>query len=252
MGCGHEEALQISASGSARRLINQHPPLGLLSDESFTQDVCELNKDDALFLCSDGAADALLANGERLGREPVIASAISQVLRHRSPAMALHAIRRDLLPVGATLTDDLTMLLLRHQSRPDSARLELPISLASVLPLRKFVVQQALNSGLSEVNASLLSVAAVELLTNVIAHGQNLLAEAPVELITEPMPRGLALDFKYLGARFESPEILADTDFSTYPESGLGLQIVNAISHPIQYSFEDGVNSVRLCLQTSI
>jgi PAS domain S-box-containing protein len=250
VGCGHEEGLLISPSGIVRRLANQHPPLGLLTHENCTQDVCELNNDDALFLCSDGAADALLASGERLGREPVIAIATGHVRTHRTPAMALHAIRRDLLPEGATLTDDLTMLLLSHQPHPASGRLELPIALASLLPLREFVTHEALNAGMDEVSASLLSVAAVELLTNVIAHGQRLLENAPIEVITEPIDGGLVLEFKYLGERFEYLETPTETDFSSYPESGLGLHIIRTVSSQINYSFEDGVNSVRLLLRS--
>jgi PAS domain S-box-containing protein len=246
VGCGHEEALQISASGTVQRLFNQHPPLGLLSDERFTQDVCALKKGDALFLCSDGAADALLANGERLGREPVIASAINHLQIHSTPGVALHAIRRDLLPAGATLTDDLTMLLICHQSQPESVRLELPIALTSLLPLREFLTQQATQYGLDASHTNLLCVAGVELLTNVVAHGQGLLDEAPFELIATPALEGLQLDFKYLGERFESPAKLPVTDFSSYPESGLGLHIIQAVTRQIGYRFEDGVNSVRL------
>jgi anti-sigma regulatory factor (Ser/Thr protein kinase) len=142
------------------------------------------------------------------------------------------------------------MLLLSHQPHPASGRLELPIALASLLPLREFVTHEALNAGMDEVSASLLSVAAVELLTNVIAHGQRLLENAPIEVITEPIDGGLVLEFKYLGERFEYLETPTETDFSSYPESGLGLHIIRTVSSQINYSFEDGVNSVRLLLRS--
>ena len=71
VGCGHEESLVLHANGASESLANQHPPLGILKDEQFVQESCSFGSGSALFLCSDGATDALLSNGEHLGRAKV-------------------------------------------------------------------------------------------------------------------------------------------------------------------------------------
>lgn len=163
--------------------------------------------------------------------------------------MALHALRRDLLLDQVKLTDDLTMvMLIRCDVGPNIARLEAPVSMQSVRVVREFVTAQAVI--LSEEVAGPLTVAAVEVMTNVIRHAQGLVPDAPVELIVEHTSAGLQLDFKYLGARFEPPSDAPETDFGTFPEGGFGLQIIQRASDQVDYLYNEGVNTVRMLVRS--
>ena len=245
VGCGHEEPLLVNAQGHVTSLGNQHTPMGLFIDETYQQDCQSLMPGDALFLCSDGVCDAIRLNGKRLGTALVNATAVHHILAHRTPAMALHALRRDLLLDQVALADDVTMVMLMRQPlHKKIARLEVPVSLDSLREVRDFIANQV--SRLPEDKAGILAVAAIEVFTNVIRHTENLVPDAPLELLIENFASAIQLDFKYLGSQFDPPVDPPDTDFAEFPEGGFGLQIIRSASDSVEYLHQDGVNTVRM------
>lgn len=245
VGCGHEEPLLVSEAGDVAYLANQHTPIGLFVDETYQQESRSLMPGDALFLCSDGASDAIRPNGERLGSALVNSTATRQILVHKTPATALHALRRDLLLDEVKLADDLTIvMLMRHDLHKKIARLEVPLSLESLRPVRKFVAAQT--SRLPEELSGTLAVAAIEIFTNVIRHTKNRVPDAPLELLIEDSANGIRLEFKYFGSQFDPPVDPPDTDFAAFPEGGFGLHIIQAVSDHVEYLHKDGVNTVRM------
>jgi PAS domain S-box-containing protein len=245
VGCGHEETLVVDRLGNQRLLGNQHPPFGLSVNGKFVQSHYPLHPGDAVFLCSDGAPDALMKNGQRLGRERINLEAAKQIRHHATPTMALHALRRELSLHQLEMTDDLTMvMLMRCDSQRTITRLDLNISLNSLRQLRDFMTEICIR--LPEKKSNLLTVAAVEVVTNVIRHGRGLVLGAPIEIMAEQSTSGVLLDFKYLGERFEPPSDSAETDFTAFPEGGFGLQIIRQASDQMEYDYHEGVNTLRL------
>lgn len=247
VGCGHEESLLIRANGEARSLANQHPPMGILDHCECTQSQVALADDDVVFMCSDGLADAISSNGDRLGRDFVNASLCRILREHRSPAVALHVLRRDLLGSTVQLTDDVTMVFIMQPPKVSAqARCELPLDLKSLHALRQFVLQQAMQAGVSEADAALLEVASVEVFTNIVRHGTGLLAGAPVELVVRHGADEFVLDIIHIGDAFIPPEEQAETDFSVFPEGGFGLIIIRNACDRVEYLHKQGVNTVRM------
>lgn len=257
VGCGHEEALLVDHRRNRHLLGNQHPPMGLFENEVFTEDQHPMGPGDSLFLCSDGATEAVLPNGERVGRERVH----DAVARHNelscTPAMALHGVRRELLNQGVMLTDDLTLaMIVRHDRLHAMERIELPIRLTALDTLRRFVTQQCHGAEVSEDRSANFVVAAVEVMTNVIRHATGLLPAAPVELIAELTgPGALALQFRYFGDPFvppsgrQVPEIESE-DPTHLPEGGYGLHIIEQTCDEVRYSADQGINTVHIALNT--
>jgi len=247
IGCGHEETLLCRVNGDIQLLPNQHPPMGVLDGQSFTQDEEALAIGDAVFLCSDGLTDAIGADGERIGRDLLNQTVQQVVMAHPAPAAALHSLRREILHDDVQVVDDITMLLIKRTQEHDfERRCELPIALASIRALREFVSANALRAGLAEEVAALFVVAAVEVFTNIIRHAQGLLPGAPIELIVRDSTEAFTLDIVHLGAPFSPPDEVEETDLGAFPEGGFGLSIIRNSCDWVDYLHHQGVNTVRM------
>lgn len=249
VACGHEESLLVRAGLAAPIVLgNQHPPLGVLSEQQFQQDSIALQDGDLLFLSSDGLSDALLSDGQHLGREAVAVALQRLATSHPSPMAVLHGIRRDLLPEGVQVQDDLTLLAMRvdDQDLALIRRIELPLALQALRPLRDFVLQQAARCEIGEADAGLLEVACVEAFTNILRHGTGGLAGAPLELSARCESGALVLEFVHFGDAYPWPEAPEPPDLQGYPEGGYGLSIIHAACDRVEQRHTDGVNTLRL------
>ena len=247
VGCGHEEPLLLCADGHVRPLQNQHPPLGVLGEVEFEQETLPLVRGDALFLCSDGAADALLPDGSRLGRERVVELLVGLLRELHTPAAALHALRREIDATGARLTDDLTLALaLLAGDTLQASRRELSRGLDDLGHVRGLVEDRARRAGLDEVGAGLFALACVEAYTNAVRHTRGRPAQAPIELVVSLDDEALCVDIINLGEPFELPVEAAETNFDEFPEGGFGLSIMRQAADGVEHRHALGVNTVRL------
>lgn len=247
LGCGHEESLLIHRTGELTRLPNQHPPLGVLDHQDFTQGTMALAPDDALFLYSDGLTDAIGVAGERLGHT-VVEETLRQLVReHPTPTAALQMLRRQLLPSSVQLVDDVTMaLVMRPPVGTCDRRCELPIEMASIKSLRRFVHEQTLDTGLSEPVADMFELASVEVFTNIVRHARGLLSEAPLEVIAHRTTQEVVLQVIYLGDAYTPPAEVIEPDLTTFPEGGFGLSIIRSACSRVEFLHHQGVNTVRM------
>jgi PAS domain S-box-containing protein len=245
VGCGHEETVLSGTSGPALTLPNQHPPLGVLVEQRFEQEDRRFAMGEWLFLSSDGLTDAIGADGERVGRDKVVEAFHRYAHRHATAGAVIHAMRRDLLGSGVTLTDDLTMVTVGCQP-PSTARLELALSLTQIGRLRQFLTQEFGRTRLSADVSGLLLVAAVEAFTNVVRHGKGLLPGARAEVQVERSSDQVSINLIHCGDAFNPKDTRGNTDLSEYPEGGFGLQIIHGVCDEVRYDVCDGVNTLRM------
>jgi anti-sigma regulatory factor (Ser/Thr protein kinase) len=219
----------------------------VLATDDFQQDVLPFVEGDALFLSSDGAADALMPDGSRLGRARVTAMLTALMARLHTPAAVLHSLRRELAATGARITDDLTLALAMATGPTTLAsRRELPAVLKSVRHVRGLVENRCRQGGLDEVQTSLFAVACVEAFTNAVRHTRGRPADAPVEMVVKVQPDALVVDFVTIGEPFAVPAQAPTTDLADFPEGGFGLSIMRQVSDAVTYRHDLGVNTVRL------
>jgi anti-sigma regulatory factor (Ser/Thr protein kinase) len=182
-----------------------------------------------------------------VGRDLVNQAVRQLIPEHRAPAAILHALRLKVLHKGVHVTDDVTMVLvLRTSDSASEARCELPIEMDSLRAAREFVLMHALRAGMPEQDASLFTVASIEIFTNVVRHGKGLLDYAPVELLVRCTPADFVLDIVHLGDAFVPPDEEVETDFAAFPEGGFGLTIIRHACDRVDFLHHDGVNTVRM------
>jgi sigma-B regulation protein RsbU (phosphoserine phosphatase) len=249
VGCGHEEPMLVRQNGSFEVLANQLPPFGVLTLPRYEQETKAFGPDDHLFMWSDGVSDAIFSDGSRIGAARVRALVVRALAEHQTPAMSLQSVRRAIQRTEATITDDLTMLLVgRRTQAADGRRLELEVALTSIKPARIFVQQECDTVGLSPERAGPLTVAVIEAVTNVIRHGRGLTAGAPLELSSKRSVDALVIQIRYFGDYFEPPAVILDSDFAQHPESGFGLLIMQRASDRLEHNYRDGANILRLAV----
>jgi len=247
VGCGHEESLLIHGNGESTLLPNQHPPLGILNANDYTQSATALAADDVLFLYSDGLTDAIGPDGQRLGRDIVNTTLRRLVREHPSPTAALQSLRQELLHSTVQLNDDVTMALIMQPAADSTdARCELPVDLQSINTLRQFVRERSLHAGLSEADAAMFELASVEVFTNIVRHAKGLLPGAPLEVIARRTAREIVLEVIHLGDAFTPPAQPVEPDLSAFPEGGFGMTIIRSACSEVEFLHHDGVNTVRM------
>ncbi len=246
VGCGHEEAVLLRGDGQIEVLHNQQPPLGVLSDAEFSQQVLHTRQGDALLLHSDGLSDAVLASGERVGHDGVRTLFGRLARAHPTPAAVLHLLRRELL-AQAAVHDDLTLLVARlGNGDPLAQRIELMPRAAAIAELRQFVDAAAAATPLGEAEGGLFTVAVVEAFTNIVRHATGGLPDAPVEVLARSGAGGLTVELVYLGDAYQPSGDFGDTQFDEYPEGGFGLQIMRGACDEVVHLHDAGVNTIRL------
>lgn len=251
VGCGHEEPLVVSATGSAITLSNQHPPMGVLENEVIQQGMVRFAPGDCLFLCSDGVSDAVLPSGERFGRDAIQDLIQGLVRKHPTPGASLHSFRRELILRKLRYTDDLTMaLFFRTELGFLSRRNEVAPNFQSIGAVRRFAESAAV--GLDAGRQGLLAVAFVEVFTNTVRHARGLLDGASVELISRRTKDALELDQIYLGDYFAPPEEIVEPDLEDFPEGGFGFSIIQRSCDKVDYVHHEGVNTVRLVVSLRV
>lgn len=247
VGCGHEEPVLVKADRTFETLENQFPPIGVLTQQAYVQETRPFHRGDHLFLCSDGASDAQLPNGLRVGPERIREMACGALATYRTPALSLHAVRRQLDRLGARMTDDVTLLVIgRSAGQAGLRRLDLPISTTSVAPARAFVAQECAAAQLAPEQAGPFVVAVIEALTNVIRHARGLTPGAPLELSCSRRGEALVMQLRYFGACFSPPPVTRYKDLAGLPEGGFGLYIMQQASDRLEHDYLDGTNIVRL------
>ncbi len=247
VGCGHEEPLLLRADGTTLTLANQHPPLGVLDELEYLQDETAFDLGDAVFLSSDGAADALLPDGSRFGRDRLAAVLQRLCGPARPPGAMLHALRAELARSGARMGDDVTLAMAVFVGdRRGDARCELAGGVDDIAEVRALVERHASLAGLEEVPAGLFTIACVEAYTNAVRHTRGNVADAPVEVLARVEPDALVVEIVNVGERFEPPAQHVPTGFDEYPEGGFGLDIIRRAADRVEYLHREGVNTVRL------
>jgi phosphoserine phosphatase RsbU/P len=116
LNAGHPPPYLIRTSGNVARIEGKpQAPLGVRKDTVYRSSTIRLEPDDALFVCTDGVAEAMNSSQELYG-EPRLEADL-RAARSAAPAAMIRAVKESIDRFGASASqaDDVTMLAMRWQ-----------------------------------------------------------------------------------------------------------------------------------------
>ena len=264
---GHEPAI---LSG-ALLPVKPNLPVGALPDWNYEDQHAQLQRDDMLFLYTDGISEAMNTEGKQFGRAHVL-----QLVNERScnTSRQLVEFMQDEVHhyVGdAAQSDDITLLAIKwlaplsgHPtiSLLDNNILTLKSSMDDIAQLEPFIANIAQRAGMGSREAKRLRLAVEEAVANIIHYGEatsiTLKAEAQptapsqaeVQTTTSSqVGMCLLLTIDEDGKPFD-PTSASPTDFSVpadqRPSGGLGIMFLHQMTDGLEYQRIDGHNILRI------
>ena len=243
IGCGHPEML-VFAQGRIHEVPNQHPPLGTVANEVYTQTTIPWPKGSVILLYSDGLSETSDAEGQMLdvsGLKDIAASALS-VHSHPGQIATFVLDATDRFAAGHTPEDDRTLIAVRHPMDGEHFG-ELPNALGSILALRAFVLESC-PPKLTEEDMDRIALAGVEAFTNIVKHsGSN---SSTIGILLRHDEGQVELSLYHDGEPFEPSVPGALPEPEELRENGYGLPLIHVLSDEFRSQHALGTNTTRL------
>ncbi|MCC5871561.1 MAG: SpoIIE family protein phosphatase [Gammaproteobacteria bacterium] len=243
LGCGHPEIL-VFVDGGVHEVPNQHPPLGTIANEVYTQTTTPWPKGSVVLLYSDGLSESSDPEGRMLdlsGLQEIAACALSQ---HHHPAQIAAFVldATDRFAAGQPPADDRTLIAVRHAT--DSEHFgDLPNTLDSIPALQAFILE-ASPPTLSEADRDRMALAGVEAFSNIVKHARS--NSNTIGIVFRHAEGQAELSLHYDGEPFELPPPGTLPEPEELRESGYGLPLIHALSDAFSSRHALGTNITRL------
>jgi anti-sigma regulatory factor (Ser/Thr protein kinase) len=243
VNAGHTPGLLLRADGTVQRILGENIPVGVLDSERYVEARVPMEPDDVLLAYSDGITEARNYADEEFG-EQRLRSFLTGLGAARVPVrVGLQALRKRVHDyVGERLMpDDETAVMVGRRgpfvdlgavAGPGEEMLELPWSLAGLVPLRSRVAEAA--AGLGAEAADRLVLAAFEAATNVVRHVRRPFDDATLSCRLRREADRVTVELWYLGPLFE-PVDENRPDFSGAAEGGFGMYIIDRAVSRVDY-----------------
>ena len=244
--CGHPPLIVLNG-GRTGLFGSPNLPLGVMADEVYVEQQCEIAAGASVICYSDGLSEARNSGGEAFGEERLMQELAPY---HQSPwganALVEVVYASVLRFVGdQPLADDLTLVVAKV---PDAGllphRLRLPRALGHITELRGFIADFAREQQVSVDLTDKITLVAVEAFTNTVRHSSSEIINSSIEVQIRRLDDTVWLLLEALGPYFdpvrepqEQPE-----PFDIHREGGFGLHIINALADTFNYSHAAGVN----------
>ena len=222
--------------------------------ENYSKYTLPLAPGDFLFLYSDGVNEARDMQRNEFGLERVSELVQELVNARVPPAILNQCMRRAIVEYEKSedRSDDFTTISIRLQDRESSVvTREFTRSFNELSELRHWLTSAA-GSLLSENRLYDLTLAAVEVATNIIRHADRPISAPPFVCGIAPGPEAILLDFYYLGQSFAPGDVPAP-EFNGEQEGGFGLFIIEQSVDDVCYTkVVNGVNRITLKVKPSL
>jgi sigma-B regulation protein RsbU (phosphoserine phosphatase) len=244
--CGHPPLVVLNR-GQTHLFGSPNLPLGVLVDEVYAQEQCEIDAGASVICYSDGLSEAKNCQGEAYGEARLVQELAPY---HQSPWSASALVEMVYASVikfvgDQPLADDLTLVVAKV---PDAGalphRLRLTREVSHITELRAFIGDFAAEQGVAEALTDRITLVAVEAFTNTVRHSTSEIINSSVEVQIRRLDDTVWLLLEALGPYFDpvrEPQNPSEP-FDIHREGGFGLHIINALADTFNYSHAAGVN----------
>ncbi len=247
--CGHPPLIILN-DGHTRLFGSPNLPLGVLVDEEYVEQQCDISASASVICYSDGLSDAKNAQGEAYGEDRLVKELAPY---HQSPwganALVETVYASVLRFIGdQALTDDLTLVV---ATVPDTGatphRLRLARKISQITELRSFISNFAREQELPGDLADKITLVAVEAFTNTVFHSGSEITNSMIEVQIRHHEGSVWLQLEMLGQYFNPVRdtLPLEEPFDLNREGGFGLHIINSLVDTLNYSHAAGVNCMK-------
>lgn len=243
VGCGHPEMLILTLDG-VQAVSNQHPPLGTVLNEAYSQTTLSWPKGSMVLLYSDGLSETVNASGQMLEASGLKDIASAALAEHTHPGQLASWVlsATDQFAGSQPPEDDRTLIAVRRPNDGESF-MTLENSLNSLPALRENI-SKACRESLDHQDLDRVALAGVEAFSNIVKHANS--SSSTIDMVLRHSPGLLELTLHYDGEPFAPPPPLALPEPEEWRESGYGLPLIHALCDSFTCRHSSGTNSNQL------
>lgn len=257
VGCGHTEPLILNwVTNDHRTIENTNLPVGILENEEIVESNFSLAPTELLLLYSDGLPETFNHSREQFGIER-IASVLKNAIRsHRSINLSLQKLRQEIrnFSAGFSQPDDSTAIAIantlalnENETSTKHMRQDLQWTLTEIGTIRDLLSSNALSMGsIQGVDVALMTLAVVEVFTNIVKHAERTLPESSIEIAASFYEDRIEFQLSYFSNPFYPSKTIPSTEVSSESECGYGMSIIESQFDHVEYLHNDGINTVLL------
>lgn len=247
--CGHPPLILLDG-GQTRLFGAPNMPLGVLADEVYEAQQCQVHAGASVISFSDGLSEAKNTAGEAYGEERLMQELADYHGAGWGANALVEMVYASVLRFAGEqpLGDDLTLVVAKlPQSGPMPRLLRLPRALRHITELRGFVEDFARDLQLAPELADKLVLVAVEAFSNTVRHSSSEILNSALEVQLRQVGQEICLLLEALGPYFdpvrETEDLSGPVDLNR--EGGFGLHIINSLTDRFRYYHAAGVNQME-------
>lgn len=221
--------------------------LGGMEGMSYHNCSLDLKPGERLFLYTDGVTEAF-SRSEALFGEERLSKALEETINLKGEDMLANLYNKICdFSEGVEQSDDITMFVLDYKGGHETVQLELPAEISRLNEARSFAEKQLSKTGADEKTKSECELIVEEIFTNICSYAYE--EEGKVRIVCETSAGLFSLTFIDSGKSF-NPLEQSVPDLNAPAEEreigGLGIYLTQELSDEISYSYENGLNQLRI------
>ena len=223
------------------------PPLGIMEDIEYDQEIFELEKDSSVTIYTDGVIEAKNYNGKLFGLKRLI-KRIETCPRDPDIIIKNLIDKVDKFTITQGRSDDLTLLVFSQNSKQKTQPVSLSIKSnpENLKKIRNLMTKTLSKTKVSIQEAQIIILAVNEACANIIKHGYKNDYNRTIDLTIKLEAKLLTIKIFDNGFKFDTNSF-EPRDVSEVKPGGLGVHIIKQVMDQVEYSqTSQGFNQIKM------